>query len=108
MTKGAAKPSPNSAQATEPIAEDPNPTPPVVRVGRLTSLRNVRRELARLYADLRNYRVSSRIAGTGAYILTAITKTLEVEVLEERVDQLEERAEMIAAERKSGVSRARH
>ncbi|MGO8854413.1 MAG: hypothetical protein ACLQO1_01695 [Steroidobacteraceae bacterium] len=37
--------------------------------------------------------MSSRIAGTGAYILTAITKSLEVEILEARVAVLEERAE---------------
>ncbi len=79
-------------------AEPENPgTPPSprspVKIGRLTSLRSVRCELARLYTDLRNGKVSSRIAGTGAYILTAITKSLEVEILEARVAVLEERAE---------------
>ena len=76
--------------------ENPDAPTPLVRVGRLNSLRNVRRELARLYVDLRNERVTAKIAGTGAYILTAITKTLEVELLESRIEALEERAELIA------------
>jgi hypothetical protein len=65
-----------------------SPTP-LVRVGRLNSLRSVRRELARLYWDLRNDRVAPRVAGTAAYILTAITKAVEVELLEGRIQALE-------------------
>lgn len=77
---------------TEQADKSADPTPVIARP--LTSLRSVRRELARLYWDLRNERVSSKLAGTGAYILGAITKALEVEILEERVQALEERAEM--------------
>jgi hypothetical protein len=76
------------------------PKAPLPRVGRLNSLRNVRRELARLYVDLRHDRVTSKVAGTGAYILTAITKTLEVEILEQRVEALEERAEVVSERRR--------
>lgn len=82
--------------------------PPVVRVGRLNRLSKVRRELARLYADLRNGRVSPRVAGSGAYILTAITKTLEVEVIERRIAELEERAAAIPPAQTRQVGYARH
>lgn len=70
----------------------PNTPPPPLRIGRLNSLHSVRRELARLYVDLRHERVTSKIAGTGAYILTAITKAMEVELLETRLEALEQRA----------------
>jgi len=63
-----------------------------VPTGRLNSLRNVRRELARLYVDLRNGRVEPRIAGPGAYILTVIIKAMEVELIEARLEALEQRA----------------
>lgn len=82
-------------QVTEDEDKTPDPTPSPVRVGRLNSLRNVRRELARLYADLRNARVDAKVAGTGAYILTAITKTIEVGLLEERVEVLEENVRFV-------------
>ena len=78
-------------------AADNLPTPtPVLYIGRLDSLHAVRRELARLYKDLRHGGVNARIAGTGAYILTAISKALEIEMLERRVQALEERAELEA------------
>lgn len=69
--------------------------PPPLRIGRLNSLHSVRRELARLYVDLRHERVSAKIAGTGAYILTAITKAMEVELLEGRLEELEQRAGLL-------------
>jgi hypothetical protein len=72
-------------------SETPAP-PSMVRIGRLNSLHSVRRELARLYVDLRNERVTPKIAGTSAYILTAITKAMEVELLETRLEALERRA----------------
>lgn len=72
--------------------ENSETPPPPLRIGRLNSLHSVRRELARLYVDLRHERVSAKIAGTGAYILTAITKAMEVELLEVRLEALEERA----------------
>lgn len=83
-----------------------NPTP-VVRVGRLNRLSKVRRELARLYADLRNGRVTPKVAGSGAYILTAITKAIEAEVIEKRIAALEERAAGLPAPR-SQAGHARH
>lgn len=81
--------------------ETPPPPPILVRIGRLNSLRSVRRELARLYVDLRHERVSAKIAGTGAYILTAITKAMEVELLESRLEALEQRAGVLDRPRQS-------
>lgn len=92
---------------TECADNSETPATPV-RVGRLHRLTSVRRELARLYADLRNGRVTPRVAGTGAYILSAITKTLEVEVIENRITVLEERAEGLPAARPQKVGHAQH
>lgn len=91
----------------EPIDNPETPTPPI-RVGRLNTLSKVRRELARLYADLRNDRVTSRVAGSGAYILTAITKTLEAEIIEHRIAALEERAAGLTPPQTQKVGYARH
>jgi hypothetical protein len=65
---------------------------PILRIGRLNSLHSARRELPRLYADLRHERVSAKITGTGSYILAAITKAMEVELLDGRLEALEQRA----------------
>lgn len=72
--------------------DNPDAPTPVVHTGRLNSLHSVRRELARLYRDLRNERVTPRVAGTAGYLLTAITRVLEVELLETRIEALEQRA----------------
>jgi hypothetical protein len=84
-------------------------TPPQpIRVGRLDTLHKVRRELARLYRDLRNDRVTSRVAGSGAYILTAICKALESEAIETRLAALEERAAGLSPTRPQQAPYARH
>ena len=57
------------------------------------------KERARLYVDLRNERVTAKIAGTGAYILTAITKSLEVGLLEQPIEALEEQAGLLSEQR---------
>lgn len=90
------------------IQDNPETPTPAIRVGRLNTLVKVRRELARLYADLRNERVTPKVAGTGAYLLTAITKTLEVEVIEQRVAALEERAAGFASTSTQRAGYARH
>ena len=87
---------------------DTPPPPPILRIGRLNSLHSVRRELARLYVDLRNERVTPKIAGTGAYILTAITKAMEVEILESRLEELEQRAGVLDRPRERMVNHGRH
>jgi hypothetical protein len=88
--------------------EIPDAPPPPLRIGRLNNLHSVRRELARLYVDLRHERVSSKIAGTGAYILTAITKAMEIELLETRLEALEQRAGVLDRPRQRMGAYGRH
>jgi hypothetical protein len=63
---------------------------PSPRAPRLNTLGGVRRELARLYSDLRSGAVPPRVAGTGGYLLSTMIKALEVEQLEDRLNRLEE------------------
>jgi hypothetical protein len=95
--------SPNESQTADSGDERPFKRKP-----RFTTLRGVRREFGALYLDLMNGRVAQKVAGTAGTLLSGIVKALEVELLETRVGQLEQRAELIAAERgKSGVPRDR-
>lgn len=64
---------------------------PFKRKPRFTSLRGVRREYGALYMDLMNGRVSQKVAGTAGNLLSGIVKALEVELLEGRLEALEER-----------------
>lgn len=68
-----------------------HPTPQV-RPSRLRTLRGVRREMARVYADARNGVLEPSVATRLTYILTCLQKVLEVENIELRLDALEERA----------------
>jgi hypothetical protein len=61
------------------------------RKPRFTSLRGVRREMGALYLDLLNGRVSQKVAGTAGNLLNGIVRALEVEILERRLADLEER-----------------
>lgn len=67
------------------------------RKPRFTSLRGVRREFGALYLDLMNGRVSQKVAGTAGSLLTGIVRALEVEVIERRLEELEDRAASIPA-----------
>jgi hypothetical protein len=51
---------------------------------------NVRRELARLYTELRNGRVEPKVANSGGFLLGQITKALELEMIDERLARLED------------------
>lgn len=72
----------------QPVTATPTPQ---VRSSRLGTLRGVRRELARVYADARNGAVEASEATRLAYILTCLQKILEVESIEQRLDVLEQR-----------------
>jgi len=89
-------------QVTEEPEETENPTPTArpahVRVGRLHTLRGARRELARLYSDLRNARVTPKVAGTSAYVIGQIIKSLEIEALD-RLGALEKQLAIGGRER---------
>lgn len=75
-----------TAETQEPKA------PPPPTVGRLHSLRGVRRELAKIYVDARQGALLPSSAAKLAYILTCLTKVLEVEILERRLDAIERHA----------------
>ena len=76
--------------------EDEGTPPPVVRIGRLNTPGANRRELVRLYADLRNGRVDPKVANAGAFVLAQVLKSIELEMTDKRLVALEERAESIA------------
>jgi len=56
---------------------------------RLTDARGCRRELAALYAELRNGKVTDEHARAAAYVLRAVLESLRVDELEERLVALE-------------------
>ena len=63
---------------------------PVPRRFRLTSARNVRRELSVLYAELRNGQVDPETCRTGAFLLRCVLESLRLDEFETRLDELEE------------------
>lgn len=76
---------------TDTSEETGTPHPPARR-GRLNTTTDVRRQLARLYFDLRQGVVDSKTAGTGAYVLSVLLKAVEIDVIDRRIAALEERA----------------
>lgn len=74
------------------IEGEDNPAPPPPRVGRLTNIKGVRKELAKLYTDARQgNNLSPGNAAKLAYVLTCCQKVLEVETIEGRLTELEAR-----------------
>lgn len=67
-------------------------TPSPRRPPRLNTMGSVRRELARVYADARSGSLQPSIAAKLAYVLTCLQKTLEWEIVEQRLDALERNA----------------
>lgn len=76
----------------EQAANEGTPTPQQISK-RLGTLRGVRREMARVYADARCRHLDPADATKFAYVLTAIQKALEAETLEARIAKLEQAAE---------------
>lgn len=74
---------------TEESAKTARPAPHKPRQFRLTNARAIRRELAVLYADLRNGKIDSDLAKTGAYLLRTILEALRTDEIEARIDELE-------------------
>ncbi|MCX7165702.1 MAG: hypothetical protein NTV11_05450 [Rhodocyclales bacterium] len=81
MTK--AKHPPLTIEAT---TGKPDPTPPKIK---LNSIGDVRREMATIYRAARTGKVDISDAGRLAYVLTGIGKLIEVELIEQRLAQLE-------------------
>lgn len=89
-------------QAPEEPEESADPPPPLVRVGRLDSVTKVRRQLAKLYSDMRNGIVSPKAGSSFVYALSVMARMLESEVLESRVRELERAAAGAIGWRQSG------
>ena len=83
-------------EATE-IPQTPSPRP--IRIGKVHSLRAARRALVRVTEAVLAGDVTPRVANSAIYGLSAITRLLEVEVLERRLEVLEERADTLGTER---------
>ena len=66
----------------------PDPTPPKTK---LSSIEDVRREMATIYREARAGKVDISDAGRLAYILTGIGKLVEIEQVERRLIELEKR-----------------
>ena len=84
-------PTPANLSPNGPEAVDCSGETAFKRKPRFTSLRGVRREYGALYMDLMNGRVSQKVAGTAGTLLSGIVKALEVELLEQRLAELEKR-----------------
>ena len=64
----------------------PDPTPPKIK---LSSIEDVRREMATIYREARAGKLDISDAGRLAYILTGVGKLVEVEQVEKRLIELE-------------------
>lgn len=64
----------------------PDPTPPKIK---LSSIEDVRREMATIYREARAGVIEIGDAGRLAYVLTGIGKLIEVEAIERRIAALE-------------------
>jgi hypothetical protein len=63
-----------------------------LRIGRVNSLRGARRALVRVTNAVLSGRIDPRIANSAIYGLSHVGRMLEVEILEVRLTELEERA----------------
>lgn len=73
---------PETADGTKLV---PLPTPPI----NLHNLEAVRREMARVYRDMRTRKIDSQDGTRLVYVLSQIAKVHEIEVLEKKVAELE-------------------
>jgi hypothetical protein len=64
----------------------PDPTPPKIK---LNSIGDVRREMGTIYREARAGKLDISDAGRLAYVLTGIGKLIEVELIEQRLAELE-------------------
>lgn len=72
------------------------PTPQGAKI-RLSSVKDCRRELAKVYADARQGKIPSPDATRLTYILVAVSNMIKDHELEERVKKLEEQSEELRA-----------
>jgi hypothetical protein len=69
----------------------PTPTP---LVGKLDSLRGVRRELTKVYRDMRQGKLDTQDGTRLAFVLNVIAKLIETSDLEARIEALEKQQQM--------------
>lgn len=67
------------------------PVPPKRRRFRLTDARGVRRELAGLYAELRNGELDLNTAKAAAFILRCLLESIRTDEIESRLQAIEKR-----------------
>jgi hypothetical protein len=72
--------------------ETPTPPPARVKLGRVDTLRGVRRALARITDAVLAGDLAPRTGNTAIYGLQTITRVLEAEVFEARLERLEDHA----------------
>ena len=76
----------HSAMTIDAATGEPDPTPPKIK---LSSIEDVRREMATIYREARTGMVDIGDAGRLAYILTGIGKLIEIGEIEKRIAMLE-------------------
>ena len=76
----------NIAETRDASASELVPTPRRIN---LDSVENVRREMARVYRDMRTGKIPSGEGTRLAFVLAQLGKLLEMSVLEKRIEQLE-------------------
>lgn len=60
---------------------------------RLTDARGVRRELAALYAEMRNGDIDLDTAKAGGFLLRCLLESIRTDEIEQRISQLERKAD---------------
>jgi hypothetical protein len=72
------------------MAELVTTNPYLPRVGRLATLPQVRRELVKIYAEVRQGRLESQEGTRLCYLLTSVARLIETGDAEARLERLEE------------------
>lgn len=70
--------------------EDPPPALNPVQLGKVSSLRGTRRALVRITQAMLDGRITPKVANCAIFGLTSIGRILEVELLERRLEDLEQ------------------
>ena len=78
----------NKSEPTTPAEIVPQDKPPR-RVGRLDTIKRVRKEMVQVYRDMHEGRIKSRDGTSRAFVLTGIQKAIEFQVMEKRLGELE-------------------
>lgn len=83
------------ALVSETVCNDTSPGSPKRRTFKLTTIRSVRREMASIYNEARNGRMSLDQACRFIYILSSLAKTIEASEVEDRIAALEAAAKKL-------------